>query len=51
MGNDSFGDEGGGAGAGGGGGGEDLLLTKAELAAGDISSILRDSDLKKVEAL
>ena len=30
-------------------GGEDLLLTNAELAAGVVSSILRDSDLKKVE--
>ena len=32
-------------------GGEDALLANAELAAGAISSILRDSDLKKVEAL
>ena len=32
-------------------GGEDLLLTNAELAAGVVSSILRDSDLKKVETL
>ena len=32
-------------------GGEDSLFTNAELAAGAISSILRDSDLKKVEAL
>ena len=31
--------------------GEDLLLTNAELAAGAVSSILRDSDLKKVETL
>ena len=31
--------------------GEELLLTNAELAAGAISSILQDSDLKKVEAL
>ena len=31
--------------------GEDSLLTNAELAAGAVSSILRDSDLKKVEAL
>ena len=31
--------------------GEDLLFTNAELAAGAVSSILRDSDLKKVEAL
>ena len=32
-------------------GGEDSLLTNAELAAGAVSSILRDSDLKKVETL
>ena len=32
-------------------GGEDSLLTNAELAAGVVSSILRDSDLKKVEAM
>ena len=32
-------------------GGEDSLLTNAELAAGAISSILWDSDLKKVETL
>ena len=32
-------------------GGEDLLLNNAELVVGTISSILRDSDLKKVEAL
>ena len=32
-------------------GGEDSLLTNAELAAGAVSSILRDSGLKKVEAL
>ena len=32
-------------------GGEDSLFTNAELAAGVVSSILRDSDLKKVEAL
>ena len=32
-------------------GGEDSLLTNAELAVGDVSSILRDSDLKKVDAL
>ena len=31
--------------------GEDSLLTNAELAAGVVSSILRDSDLKKVETL
>ena len=30
---------------------EDSLLTNAELAAGAVSSILQDSDLKKVEAL
>ena len=33
------------------GGGEDSLLTNAELAVGVVSSILRDSDLRKVEAL
>ena len=32
-------------------GGEDSLLTNAELVAGAVSSILRDSDLKKVKAL
>ena len=32
-------------------GGEDSLLTNAELAAEAISSILQDSDLKKVETL
>ena len=32
-------------------GGEDSLFTNAELAAGAISSILRDSDLKKADAL
>ena len=32
-------------------GDEDSLLTNAELAAGAVSSILQDSDLKKVEAL
>ena len=32
-------------------GGEDLLLAKAELTVGAVLSILRDSDLKKVEAL
>ena len=32
-------------------GGEDLLLTNTELAVEAVSSILRDSDLKKVEAL
>ena len=31
--------------------GEDSLLTNAELAAGSVSFILRDSDLRKVEAL
>ena len=31
--------------------GEDLLLTNAELTTRAISSILRDSDLKKVETL
>ena len=31
-------------------GSEDSLLSHAELAAGAVSSILRDSDLKKVEA-
>ena len=41
----------GGGGGGGGGGGEDSLFTNAELAAGAVSSILRDFDLKKVEAL
>ena len=30
---------------------EDMLLINAELAVGAVSSILRDSDLKKVEAL
>ena len=32
-------------------GGEDSLLSHAELAAGAISSFLRDSDLRKVDAL
>ena len=32
-------------------GGEDLLLTNAELSVEAISSILWDSDLKKVDAL
>ena len=32
-------------------GGEDSLLSHAELAARAVSSILRDSDLKKVDAL
>ena len=32
-------------------GGEDLLFTNVELAARAVSSILRDFDLKKVEAL
>ena len=32
-------------------GGEDSSLTNAELAVGAVSSILRDSDLKKVETL
>ena len=32
-------------------GGEDSLLTNAELAAGAVSSILRDSNLKKVETM
>ena len=32
-------------------GGEDSLLSHAELAAGAVSSILRDSDLRKVDAL
>ena len=32
-------------------GGEDSLLTNAELVAGAVSSILRDSNLKKVKAL
>ena len=41
MGNDRFGAE----------GGEDLLFTNSELAAEVVSSILRDSDLKKVDAL
>ena len=31
--------------------GEDSLLTNAELIVGVVSSILQDSDLKKVEAL
>ena len=31
--------------------GEDSLFTNAELAAGAVSSILLDSDLKKVQAL
>ena len=41
MGNDRFGAE----------GGEDSLFTNAELAAGAVSSILRDFDLKKVDVL
>ena len=41
VGNDHFGAE----------GGEDSLFTNTELAAGAGSSILRDSDLKKVNAL
>ena len=32
-------------------GDEDSLLSHAELVAGDVSSILRDSDLKRVGAL
>ena len=32
-------------------GGEDSLFINAELAAGAVSSMLQDSDLKKVEAL
>ena len=32
-------------------GGEDSLLTNSKLTTGAISSILRDSDIKKVEAL
>ena len=32
-------------------GGEDSLFTNAKLAAGVVSSILRDSDLKKADAL
>ena len=32
-------------------GDEDSLLSHVELAAGDVSSILRDSDLRKVDAL
>ena len=32
-------------------GGEDSLLSHVELATGDVSSILRDSDFKKVDAL
>ena len=32
-------------------GGEDSLLTNAELTAGAVSSLLRNSDLNKVEAL
>ena len=31
--------------------GEDTLLSHVELTAGDVSSLLRDSDLKKVDAL
>ena len=31
-------------------GDEDSLLSHAELAAGDVSSILRDSDLRRVGA-
>ena len=41
VGNDRFGAE----------GGEDSLFTNAELAVGAVSSILRDSDLKKLDAL
>ena len=41
VGNDRFGAE----------GGEDSLFTNAELAVGAVSSILRDSGLKKVKAL
>ena len=41
MGNDFFGAE----------GGEDSLLTNVELAAEAVSSILRDSDLKKEDVL
>ena len=41
VGNDSFGAK----------GSKDSLFTNAELAAGAVSSILRDSDLKKMEAL
>ena len=41
VGNDRFGAE----------GGEDSLFTNAELVARAVSSILRDSDLKKVDAL
>ena len=41
VGNDRFGAE----------GGEDSLFTNVELVAGVVSSILRDSDLKNVEAL
>ena len=40
-----------GGGGGGGGVGKDSLFTNAKLAPGAVSSILRDSDLKKVEAL
>ena len=36
---------------GGGGGGEDSLFINAELAAEAVSSILQDSDLKKVDVL
>ena len=32
-------------------GDEDSLLSHAKLAAGDVSSIMRDSDLRKVDAL
>ena len=32
-------------------GGEDSLFTNVELSTGAVSAILRDSDLKKVEAL
>ena len=41
MGNDRFGAK----------GGEDSQFTNAELAVGAVSSILQDSNLKKVEAL
>ena len=46
MGNDRFG-----ACGGGGGGGRDSLFTNAELTVGVVSSILRDSDLKKADTL
>ena len=34
-----------------GGGGEDSLFTNAEIAVGAVSSIIQDSNLKKVESL